>query len=149
MWVCLFWEAGVMGVCASSSSHIVKASWRCLVGINGDVKPQERGEKEKARGRKCPSLFHEHTHESAEHAGTTETGSLQVIVRKESLEVRTMLLWFHIHHVHPQSEKVLMNPCYYCSHSFIDQTKYLIWLNIKMNLTLHSYYSYVMEEKLK
>ncbi|KAL1272336.1 hypothetical protein QQF64_028198 [Cirrhinus molitorella] len=65
-----------MGVCASSSSHIVKASWRSLVG---DVKPQERGEKEKAQGRKWPSLFHEHTHaltevtyESAEYAGMAE-----------------------------------------------------------------------------
>ncbi len=73
MWVCLFWEAGVMGVCASSSSHIVKASWRCLVGINGDVKPQERGEKEKARGRKCPSLFHEHTHDRGRHMSQQNT----------------------------------------------------------------------------
>ncbi len=55
-----------MGVCASSSSHIVNASWCCLVRRNGDVKPQERGEKEKARGRKWPSLFHEHTHDSGD-----------------------------------------------------------------------------------
>lgn len=70
-----------MGVCVSSSSDIVKASWRCLVGRNGEVKPQEWGEKEKARGRKWPSLFHEQehthalteaTHESAEYAGTAE-----------------------------------------------------------------------------
>lgn len=84
MWVCHFWETGLMGVCVSSSSHIVKASWRCLVGRNSDVKPQERGGKERGRGRKCPSLFHERTCTDRGHTWVSRTSAEQDLSRSFS-----------------------------------------------------------------
>lgn len=112
-----------MGVCASSSSHIVKASWGCLVGRNGDVKPKNGEKRNRAEEGSGPlSFMSAHALTEATHESAEGTGSQQVIVRKEPLESSPTTLISHPSRESSNVSKVSVNLYCYCAHIFKDRT---------------------------